>query len=152
RPPGHALRRPGIDPGRNPLPAPAPGSPRRRGRRMMARGGTPFELFIGLRYMRSKGRRGFLSLLTLIAMAGMALGVMALILVLGVMTGAEEEFMGKILGTTAHVMVLDTGSRGIEDVERVLNVVRAHREVRVAAPFVLQQAMLSTDQGATGVV
>jgi lipoprotein-releasing system permease protein len=118
----------------------------------MGRGGTPFELFIGLRYMRSKGRRGFLSLLTLIAMAGMALGVMALILVLGVMTGAEEEFMGKILGTTAHVMVLDTGSRGIEDVDHVLKVVRAHREVRVAAPFVLQQAMLSTDQGATGVV
>jgi lipoprotein-releasing system permease protein len=118
----------------------------------MAGRAMPFELFIGLRYMRSKGRRGFVSLLTLIAMAGMALGVMALILVLGVMTGAEEEFMGKILGTTAHVMVLDAAGKGIEDVDRVLAVVRAHREVRTAAPFVLQQAMLSTDQGATGVV
>lgn len=112
----------------------------------------PFEVFIGLRYMRSRGRRGFVSLLTLIAMAGMALGVMALILVLGVMTGAEEEFMGKILGTTAHVMVLDAAGKGIPDVGHVLDVVRRNPEVRSAAPFVVQQAMLSTTQGATGVV
>ncbi|MGH7322895.1 MAG: lipoprotein-releasing ABC transporter permease subunit [Candidatus Rokuibacteriota bacterium] len=112
----------------------------------------PFELFIGLRYLRSKGRRGFLSLLTLIAMAGMALGVMALILVLGVMSGAEEEFMGKILGTTAHVMVLDVAGKGISEVERVLPLIRQHRDVRTASPFVLQQVMLSRDQAATGVV
>lgn len=119
---------------------------------MIARQGLPFELFLGLRYMRSKGRRGLLSLLTVIAMAGMALGVMALILVLGVMSGAEEEFMGKILGTTAHVMVLDAAGKGIADVDRVLALVRQHPEVRVASPFVLQQAMLSTEQAATGVV
>ncbi len=118
----------------------------------MARKGLPFELFIGLRYMRSRGRRGFLSLLTLIAMAGMALGVMALILVLGVMSGAEEEFMGKILGTTAHVMVLDAAGKGIPDVDRVVALVRQHPQVRSASPFVVQQAMLSTSQGATGVV
>jgi len=116
------------------------------------RRGLPFELFIGLRYMRSKGRRGFVSLLTLIAMAGMALGVMALILVLGVMTGAEEEFMGKILGTTAHVMVQDAAGKGIPDVGQVLAIIRQHPEVRSAAPFVVQQAMLTTTQGATGVV
>ena len=49
--------------------------------------GLPFELIIGLRYLRSKGGRGFLSLLTVIAMAGMAIGVMALIVVLAVMSG-----------------------------------------------------------------
>ena len=119
---------------------------------MIRKTAIPFELFVGLRYLRSKGRRGALSLLTLIAMAGMALGVMALILVLGVMSGAEEEFMGKILGTTAHVMVLDAAGKGIEDVDGVLATVRRHPQVRAASPFVLQQAMLSTDQGATGVV
>jgi lipoprotein-releasing system permease protein len=102
--------------------------------------------------MRSKGRRGFVSVLTIIAMAGMALGVMALILVLGVMSGAEEEFMGKILGTTAHVMVLDAAGKGIPDVDRVMEVVRQNPEVVSATPFVVQQAMLSTSQGATGVV
>ena len=112
----------------------------------------PFELFVGLRYLRSKGRRGALSLLTLIAIAGMALGVMALIVVIGVMSGAEEELRGKILGTTAHILVLDTGGLGLQDPEGVLKVIRQNREVRSAAPFVLQQAMLSHEQAATGVV
>jgi lipoprotein-releasing system permease protein len=112
----------------------------------------PFELLIGLRYLRSKGGRGFLSLLTLIAMAGMALGVMALIVVLAVMTGFEDELRSKILGTTAHILIQDAGGRGIEDPERVLRIVRANPEVRSAAPFVLQQLMLSHGQAATGVV
>ena len=53
--------------------------------------GLPFELLIGLRYLRSKGGRGFLSLLTVIAMAGMAIGVMALIVVLAVMTASRTS-------------------------------------------------------------
>jgi lipoprotein-releasing system permease protein len=114
--------------------------------------GLPFELFVGLRYLRSKGRRGALSLLTLIAMAGMALGVMALIVVIGVMSGAEEELRGKILGTTAHVLVLDTLGQGIQDPDGALRVVRQHPEVKAAAPFVLQQVMLSNEGAATGVV
>ena len=65
--------------------------------------------------MRAKGGRGFLSLLTLIAMAGMAIGVMALIVVLAVMTGFEDELRSKILGTTSHILVMDVGGRGIED-------------------------------------
>jgi lipoprotein-releasing system permease protein len=114
--------------------------------------GLPFELFIGLRYLRAKGRRGFLSLLTLIAMAGMALGVMALIVVLAVMSGFEEELRGKILGTTAHVLVLDVAGRGVEGAERILPVIRAHPAVRAASPFVLQQVMLAHEGSATGVV
>ncbi len=114
--------------------------------------GLPFELFVGLRYLRSKGRRGALSLLTLIAMAGMALGVMALIVVIGVMSGAEEELRGKILGTTAHILVLDAAGQGIQDVDGALEVIRRHRAVRAAAPFVLQQVMLSLEGAATGVV
>ncbi len=112
----------------------------------------PFELFVGLRYLRSRGRRGALSLLTLIAMAGMALGVMALIVVIGVMSGAEEELRGKILGTTAHILVLDTGGLGLQNPDGALKVIRQNREVRSAAPFVLQQVMLSHEQSATGVV
>ena len=113
---------------------------------------VPFELFVGLRYLRSKGRRGALSLLTLIAMAGMALGVMALIVVIGVMSGAEEELRGKILGTTAHILVLDTAGQGIPDPDGVVKMIRQQPEVRTAAPFVLQQVMLAHEQAATGVV
>lgn len=112
----------------------------------------PFELFVGVRYLRAKGGRGFLSLLTLIAMAGMAIGVMALIVVLAVMTGFEDELRGKILGTTAHVLVMDLSGRGVEDPDRVVAVARAHPEVRAAAPFVLQQVLLVRDEAAVGVV
>src|SRR5881628_2469438 len=104
--------------------------------------GLPFELLIGLRYLRSKGGRGFLSLLTVIATAGMALGVMALIVVLAVMSGFEDELRGKILGTTAHILVMDLGGRGIEDPERIVPIIRKHPEVRAAGPFLLQQVML----------
>jgi lipoprotein-releasing system permease protein len=112
----------------------------------------PFELLIGLRYLRSKGGRGFLSLLTIIAMAGMAIGVMALIVVLAVMSGFEDELRSKILGTTSHILVMDIGGRGIEDPTRALGVIRAQPDVRSAAPFVLQQVMLSHGEYATGVV
>ena len=112
----------------------------------------PFELTVGLRYLRAKGGRGFLSLLTVIATAGMALGVMALIVVLAVMTGFEDELRGKILGTTAHILVSDVSGRGIEDVERLLPIIRQEPGVRAAAPFVLQQVMLSQGEAATGIV
>src|SRR5262245_32382918 len=114
--------------------------------------GLPFELLIGLRYLRAKGGRGFLSLLTLIAMAGMAIGVMALIVVLAVMSGFEDELRSKILGTTSHILVMDVSGRGIENPAHALEVVRKHPEVRSAAPFVLQQVMLSHGDAATGVV
>jgi lipoprotein-releasing system permease protein len=114
--------------------------------------GLPFELLIGLRYLRSKGGRGFLSLLTVIAMAGMAIGVMALIVVLAVMSGFEDELRSKILGTTSHILVMDISGRGIEDPARALQVIRADPDVRSAAPFVLQQVMLSHGEYATGVV
>lgn len=112
----------------------------------------PFELFIGLRYLRAKGRRGFLSLLTVIAMAGMALGVMALIVVLAVMSGFEEELRGKILGATAHVLVLDATGKGIEKPGALLPTVLGVPGVKRAAPFVLQQVMLAHDRAATGAV
>ena len=71
----------------------APESPaRRRPPRGRTRTGLPFELFVGLRYLRAKGRRRLrVSVLTVIATAGMALGVMALIVVLAVMSGFEDE-------------------------------------------------------------
>jgi len=114
--------------------------------------GMPFELLIGLRYLRSKGGRGFLSLLSVIAIAGMAIGVMALIVVLAVMSGFEDELRSKILGTTSHILVMDVSGRGIEDPDHVLTLARQQPGVRSAAPFVLQQVMLTHRDAASGVV
>jgi lipoprotein-releasing system permease protein len=57
----------------------------------------PYELLIGLRYLRAKRKSTFISIITFISTAGVALGVMALIIVLAVMTGFEEDLKGKIL-------------------------------------------------------
>jgi len=57
----------------------------------------PYELFVGLRYLKAKRKSTFISIITVISTAGVALGVMALIVVLAVMTGFEEDLTEKIL-------------------------------------------------------
>ena len=65
----------------------------------------PLEIFVGLRYTRAKRRNHFISFISLISMLGIALGVMALIVVLSVMNGFENELRGRILGMVSHVTV-----------------------------------------------
>ena len=65
----------------------------------------PYEMMIGLRYLRAKRRQRTISLNTFISIAGITLGVAALIGTLGIMTGFKEDLQAKILGTTAHIIV-----------------------------------------------
>ena len=65
-----------------------------------------YEIFIGLRYLRSKRRQAFVSIIGLISILGVFIGVMALNVVLGVMRGFEEELRDKILGVNSHLVVL----------------------------------------------
>ena len=65
----------------------------------------PLEVFVGLRYTRAKRRNHFISFITMISMLGIALGVMALIVVLSVMNGFEKELRGRILVMVSHVTV-----------------------------------------------
>lgn len=69
----------------------------------------PYEVFVGLRYLRAKRRTRTLSLNTFISITGMTLGVAALIGTLGIMTGFQEDMQEKILGTTSHVDVQEIG-------------------------------------------
>ncbi len=68
---------------------------------------TPFEAFIGLRYVRAKRRNHFISFISLTSMVGVALGVTALITVLSVMNGFEKELKSRILGMASHATVVD---------------------------------------------
>ena len=70
--------------------------------------GTPFELTIGRRYLRSTGNR-FLSFISLISMAGVAIGVAVLIVVLSVMNGFEHELRSRILSLTSHATMTAFG-------------------------------------------
>lgn len=111
----------------------------------------PFELFIGLRYLKAKRKSTFISLITLISVAGVALGVMALIIVLAVMTGFEEDLKDKILGTNAHIVVLKS-SDGIEDYPRLMERLMGLKGVVAATPFIYSQVMLTTGKNVSGVV
>ncbi|MGH7386897.1 MAG: lipoprotein-releasing system transmembrane subunit LolC, partial [Candidatus Methylomirabilales bacterium] len=80
----------------------------------------PYEILIGLRYLKSKRREAVISLITLISSGGVALGVMALIVVLSVMSGFERDLRAKILGTTAHVVLLKFGEGGVSNAGALL--------------------------------
>ncbi len=112
----------------------------------------PFELFVGLRYLKARRKQAFISLITLISIGGVALGVMALIVVLAVMSGFEHDLRGKILGTNAHLWVLRYGDRGIEEPAQALEQIRGVPHVVAVSPFTYHQVMLSTDRGAGGAV
>ncbi len=111
----------------------------------------PFELLIGLRYLKAKRKSTFISIITFISIAGVALGVMALIVVLAVMTGFEEDLKEKILGTNAHVVVVKNGSP-MEDYPQVMERLKAFKGVIAATPFIYNQVMLSSGKNVSGVV
>jgi lipoprotein-releasing system permease protein len=111
----------------------------------------PFELLIGLRYLKAKRKSTFISIITFISTAGVALGVMALIIVLAVMTGFEEDLKEKILGTNAHVVVIRSGTP-MDDYRQIMEKLKSMQGVTAATPFIYNQVMLSSGKNVSGVV
>lgn len=111
-----------------------------------------YELWIGLRYLKAKGRRGFLSLLAGIAIMGITLGVGVLIVVLAVMSGFEDDLREKILGFSSHIWVTESGGRGIAEYPALIEKVKQVKGVKAASPFIFQQVMLSSGGFASGAV
>ncbi len=111
----------------------------------------PYELFIALRYTRTKRRNHFISFISLISMLGMALGVCALIVVLSVMNGFQKEIRTRILGIAPHLQV-NAESNDLVDWQPTLQVIKSHPQVVAAAPFINGQGMISFDQNVQGVM
>jgi lipoprotein-releasing system permease protein len=111
-----------------------------------------YEWFIGLRYLKAKRKQAFISIITLISIAGVTVGVMALIVVLAVMSGFEKTLKEKILGTQAHLVVLEASQGGMDGYEEVMNKVEEVKGVVSAAPFIVSQVMLSSESNVFGVV
>jgi len=78
-----------------------------------------YELFVGLRYLRAKRKQVFVSIITFISIAGIFLGVAALIIVLAVMNGFETDLRNKILGINSHIVLMEY-SGTMKNQERVL--------------------------------
>jgi lipoprotein-releasing system permease protein len=115
---------------------------------------SSLERQIALRYLRSHRSSRLVSLITLIAVGGVTIGVMALVVVLGVMNGLQSDLRDKILVATPHVRVLTYGEGlRLDDWHRVLAQVRRAPGVVAAAPFVMTQGLISAGHDyAEGVV
>ncbi|TCJ11782.1 lipoprotein-releasing ABC transporter permease subunit [Parasulfuritortus cantonensis] len=101
----------------------------------------PYELWIGLRYTRAKRRNHFISFISGVSMAGIALGVMALIVVLSVMNGFQDELRSRILGVASHMEISGPDGR-LADWPALAEQVRKHPDVRGYAPYVAGQGLL----------
>jgi len=110
-----------------------------------------YELLVGLRYTRAKRRNHFISFISLTSMAGIALGVAALIVVLSVMNGFQTELRTRILGVASHVQISGAANR-LNDWQSVLSIAARHPRVLASAPFVNAQGMLSAGQAVRGAV
>jgi lipoprotein-releasing system permease protein len=111
-----------------------------------------YEWFIGLRYLKAKRKQTFISIITVISIAGVAVGVMALIVVLAVMSGFEKTLKEKILGTQAHLVLLKASQEGMDHYEEVAKKAEEVKGVISAAPFIFNQVMLSSESNVSGVV
>ena len=114
----------------------------------------PFEWLVGLRYIRSgkrSGRNRFISFISLISMAGIALGVAALIIVLSVMNGFQKEVRDRMLSVLPHIEVQDVfGS--LPNWQKTAATVRENPEVTGTAPYVIGQALVTRNDLMRGVI
>ncbi|MDO8426490.1 MAG: lipoprotein-releasing ABC transporter permease subunit [Deltaproteobacteria bacterium] len=110
-----------------------------------------YELFIGLRYLKAKRKQTFISVITFISILGITVGVTALIIVLSVMNGFEENLKEKILGINANVVITELG-QGMRDYNTVAGKVKKMPGIMGATPFTYNQAMISSPNGVIGAV
>lgn len=111
----------------------------------------PFELFVGLRYTRAKRRNHFISFISMTSMVGIALGVAALIVVLSVMNGFQQELRSRILGVASHLQITGIDNQ-LADWQFVAGRVKDRPHVQAAAPYIMAQGMLSYGQAVQGAI
>ncbi|HUI68148.1 MAG TPA: lipoprotein-releasing ABC transporter permease subunit [Nitrospirota bacterium] len=112
----------------------------------------PYEIFVSLRYLKTKKRYGTVSLNTFISIAGVVIGVATSIITLSVMTGFQGYFRDKILSAISHIVVMEYTGRGIKDEEALQEKVDRVPHVKATTPFIISQAMLTSKDRVQGVV
>ena len=110
-----------------------------------------FEYFIGRRYLRAKSKQSFISLITILSTAGIAVGVMALIVVIAVMTGFESDLKSRILGGQSHIVLMRHGGPFTE-YRKILKDVEKVDGVESATPVIYTQVMLRASSRVSGAV
>jgi len=110
----------------------------------------PYQIFIALRYLRSKKKYRGVSVTTAISIGGVAVGVMALLVVLSVMSGFHQDLQKKILGANAHIIIRDYKG-AIQDYEKTAEKLKGEKNITSYAPFVLGQVMITSGSRTHGV-
>jgi lipoprotein-releasing system permease protein len=109
-----------------------------------------YELWLSIRYLLARRRERFISLIAVLSIGGVALGVMALLVVLSVMSGFDYDLKEKLVGANAHLTV--QAPRGIPDAEPLIRTIAAAEHVAGVSPFVVGQAIVRLPDRAFGVV
>jgi lipoprotein-releasing system permease protein len=102
-----------------------------------------FELFIAKRYLTAKRKQAFISVITFISTLGIAIGVMALIIAIALITGFQDDVQDKILGSTAHLMVQHYLGEGLSDYPELIKDIEADEEVVGVSPVVYDYVLLT---------
>ncbi len=102
-----------------------------------------FELFIAARYLRAKRRQAVVGVITLISVVGVAAGVASLIIALAITNGMSRDLQDKLLGSTAHVMLMRVADDGMSDWRPLLERLRALPHVTAAAPELYEEVLIA---------
>jgi lipoprotein-releasing system permease protein len=111
-----------------------------------------FELFVARRYLTAKRKQAFISVITFISVLGITIGVMALVIALGLITGFQRDVQGKILGATSHLMVSDLTGAGLKDYQALGGRIAGLAEVRSVTPVVYNTVLLSGFAKSSGAI
>jgi len=111
-----------------------------------------YEFFIAKRYLKSRRKTKFVSVITIISIGGVLIGVAALNFVLSMMNGFEKEVRSRIIGTTAHVSIFASYADGIEDYQELLPKIKEIKHVEEVAPFIYYKAAIASKEGSDGIV
>ena len=111
-----------------------------------------FELFVALRYLFSRRKQTFIYIISLMSILGVAIGVGALVVVLGVYNGLTTDMRDKILGANAHAIVMSYVPSAFEHDQDLTQRIRSVDGVTGATPFIYTEVMLSAGGGVKGVV
>ncbi|MDO8603227.1 MAG: lipoprotein-releasing ABC transporter permease subunit [Candidatus Omnitrophota bacterium] len=109
-----------------------------------------YELWISFRYLISRRKEKFISIISLISIMGVALGVTALIVVLAVMSGFDKDLREKIVGTNSHIIIEKEG--GITDYNAVISEINKIPHVKASSPFINGQALIRRDEQVLGLI
>jgi lipoprotein-releasing system permease protein len=111
-----------------------------------------YELFISRRYLSAKRKQAFVSVITFISVLGIFLGVAALIIVLAVMNGFEEDLRTKILGIKSHIELTADMNGSMKDYQKIREKIADIEGVVASTPFIYSQAMIRSANGVNGLI